>query len=38
MGHHELKLLLDEVPDTRELILRREPGLERGLWRLERRP
>ncbi len=25
MGHHELKLLLDAVPDTRELILRREP-------------
>jgi len=25
MGHHELKLLLDQVPDTRELILRREP-------------
>ena len=26
MGHHELKLLLDQVPDTRELILRREPA------------
>jgi hypothetical protein len=25
MGHHELKLLLDQVGDTRELILRREP-------------
>ena len=25
MGHHELKLLLDQVADTRELILRREP-------------
>jgi hypothetical protein len=24
MGHRELKLLLDQVPDTRELILRRE--------------
>ena len=24
MGHHELKLLLDQVADTRELILRRE--------------
>ncbi len=24
MGDHELKLLLDQVPDTRELILRRE--------------
>ena len=38
MGHHELKLLLDQVPDTRELILRREPALERGLRRVERRP
>ena len=28
MGHHELKLLLDQVPDTRELILRREPALD----------
>ena len=26
MSHHELKLLLDAVPDTRELILRREPA------------
>ena len=26
MGHHELKLLLDQVPDTRELILRHEPA------------
>jgi hypothetical protein len=25
MGDYELKLLLDQVPDTRELILRREP-------------
>jgi hypothetical protein len=24
MSSHELKVLLDEVPDTRELILRRE--------------
>ena len=24
MGYQELKLLLDQVPDTRELILRRE--------------
>jgi hypothetical protein len=28
MGRHELKLLLDEVPDTRELILRHEPALD----------
>ena len=26
MGRHELKLLLDQVADTRELILRREPA------------
>ena len=26
MSNHELKLLLDAVPDTRELILRREPA------------
>jgi hypothetical protein len=26
MGHHELKLLLDQVPDTRELILRHPPA------------
>jgi len=26
MSHHELKLLLDAVPDTRELIFRREPA------------
>ena len=26
MGIRELKLLLDQVPDTRELILRREAG------------
>ena len=26
MGHHELKLLLDQVPDTRELILRSAPA------------
>src|SRR4051794_41976982 len=26
MSLHELKLLLDAVPDTRELILRREPA------------
>jgi hypothetical protein len=26
MGDYELKLLLDQVPDTRELILRREPA------------
>ena len=31
MSFHELKMLLDQVPDTRELILRREPA--RGpLW------
>ena len=28
MGHHELKLLLDQVPDTRELILHRGPALD----------
>ena len=28
MGHHELKLLLDQVPDTRELILRRGSALD----------
>jgi hypothetical protein len=27
MGRHELKILLDQVADTRELILRREPVL-----------
>ncbi len=26
MSLHELKMLLDQVPDTRELILRREPA------------
>ena len=39
MSHHELKLLLDQVPDTRELILRRErAAVERALQRVERRP
>ncbi len=28
MGRHELKLLLDQVPDTRELILRRGSALD----------
>ena len=28
MGHHELKLLLDQVPDTRELILRHGRALD----------
>jgi hypothetical protein len=31
MGDHELKLLLDQVPDTRELILRRE-SLQNALY------
>ena len=34
MSAHELKQLLDEVPDTRELVLRRayERGSEYAVW------
>ena len=41
MSTTELKALLDEVADTRELVLRRAPPrarVERGLRRVERRP
>jgi hypothetical protein len=35
MRSHELKTLLDDVPDTLEIVLRREPrrGLEVEAWR-----
>jgi hypothetical protein len=35
MSIQELKALLDDVPDTREIVLRREPGrrTELELWR-----
>ena len=35
MSTHELKILLDDVPDTLEIVLRRSPlwSLELAVWR-----